>query len=118
METWSIPLKWIISQRRLNYLKHILNRDSDELIKKVYLAQKEKPTWRDFVKLVEYDLKELGISYEQVISTEMTKQKLKIIARNAAFIQLLQQQSSHKKVKHIPYETSEIQPYLKSALFT
>ena len=118
LETGSIPLKWVISQRRLNYLKHILNRDSDELIKKVYLAQKEKPTRGDFVKLVENDLKELGISYEQAISTEMTKQKLKIIARNAAFIQLLQQQSSHKKVKHIPYKTLEIQPYLKSALFT
>ena len=48
----------------------------------------------------------------------MTKQKLKIIARNAAFIQLLQHQSSHKKVKHIPYKTLEIQPYLKRALFT
>ena len=62
LETGSIPLKWVISQRRLNYLKHILNRDSDELIKKVYLAPKEKPTRGDFVKLVENDLKELGIS--------------------------------------------------------
>ena len=30
LETGTIPLKWIIAQRRLNYLKHILSRDSDE----------------------------------------------------------------------------------------
>ena len=60
----------------------------------------------------------MGITYEQAISTEMKTQKLKSIARNAAFTQLLQQQSNHKKVKHITYKTLEIQPYLKSPIFT
>jgi hypothetical protein len=30
LETGMVPVKWIIMQRRLNYLKHILSRDSDE----------------------------------------------------------------------------------------
>ena len=64
-------------QRRLSYLKHILNRDSDELLKKVFLVQKNNPTRGDFIKLVEKDLTDLGITYEQVISSKMTKQKLK-----------------------------------------
>ena len=118
LETGTIPLRWIIAQRRLNYLKHILSRDNDELIKKVFLAQKEKPTRGDFIKLVEKDLKDFGITYEEVTSTKMTKQKLKIIATNAAFSQLLEKQSSHKKVKHIPYPNLEIQQYLKSSLLT
>ena len=48
----------------------------------------------------------------------MTKQKLKIIARNAAFSKLLEMQSSHKKVKQIEYRTLEVQPYLTSDLLS
>ena len=48
----------------------------------------------------------------------MTKQKLKIIARNAAFSKLLELQSSHKKVKQIEYRTLEVQPYLTSDLLS
>ena len=40
------------------------------------------------------------------------------IARNAAFNQLLEKQSSHKKIKHIAYKTLEVQQYLKSDLLT
>ena len=36
LETGTIPLRWIIAQRRINYLKHILSRKDSELIKKVY----------------------------------------------------------------------------------
>ena len=67
-ETGTIPLRWIMTQRRINYLKHILTRDDDELIKKVFTAQKEAPTQGDFVKLVEKDLKDLNIKYEDLLS--------------------------------------------------
>jgi hypothetical protein len=60
----------------------------------------------------------LGISYEEVISSEMTKKRLKLIAQNVAFNQLLLKQSSHKKVNHIIYKTFETQPYLKSSILT
>ena len=66
--------------------------------RRYFLAQKEKPTREDFIKLVEKDLKSFGITYEEVISTKMTKQKFKIIATNAAFSQLLEKQNSHKKL--------------------
>jgi hypothetical protein len=56
LETGTIPIRWIVAQRRINYLKHILSRDDNELIKKVYLAQRENPTRGDFAKLVEKDL--------------------------------------------------------------
>ena len=57
LETGTMALRWIIAQRRINYLKHILTRNEDELIKKVYKAQKGNPTKGDFAILVEKDLK-------------------------------------------------------------
>ena len=77
LETGTIPIRWIVAQRRINYLKHILSRDDNELIKKVYLAQRENPTRGDFAKLVEKDLLDIGVPYEDVMSQHMTKTKLK-----------------------------------------
>ena len=62
LETGTLPLRWIIAQRRINYMKHILNMHDGELIKKVFLAQKDQPTSGDFVELVLKDLKNIGIT--------------------------------------------------------
>ena len=118
LECGVVPLKWIIVQRRINFLKHILSRDDSELLKKVYLAQKEHPTRGDFVKLVEKNIQEIGMTYEQATSSQMSKTKLKNHIRNVAFQELLQQQSTHKKVKTIVYKELKVQPYLQSELLT
>ena len=60
----------------------------------------------------------LGIPYDETSLESMSKKKLKITANSAAFTQLKELQKSHNKVKHIQYDTLEIQPYLKSNLFT
>ena len=63
LETGCTPIRYILAQQRINYLKHILSRNDEELIKKKYfLAQKEHPSQGDFVKLVQKDLEILGIS--------------------------------------------------------
>jgi hypothetical protein len=118
LETGAVPIRWILAQRRINFLKHILSRDDSELIKQVFLAQQEHPTRGDFVKLVEKHIQELGLTYEQVISNEMTKIKLKTHVRNVAFEQLLQQQRSHKKVKANVYTKFNVQSYLQSEILT
>ena len=96
LETGTIPLRWVIAQRRINYLKHILSRTEDELIKKVLRAQKEKPTKGDFVKLVETDLIKLGMTYEEVALETTTPNMLKVIlkknAKTAALGELLKAQ--------------------------
>ena len=58
-------------------MKHIINRHDEELLKKVFLAQREQPTRGDFVELVTKDLKDIGITYEEAITNQITKQKLK-----------------------------------------
>ena len=70
VETGCIPIKWIIAQRRINYLQHILSRKDGELIKQVLEAQKENPVAGDFVKLVENDLKCFGLKYSDLQKQE------------------------------------------------
>ena len=43
LETSEIPVKNVISVRRLVYLHTILKRHDDEITKKVYVAMKENP---------------------------------------------------------------------------
>ena len=97
-----------MAQRRLNYLKHILSRDDDEIVKKIFFAQKENPTRGDFIKLIEKDLKDLNITYEEIITNSISKVKLKTLAKNAAFEQLLLTLNTHRKVKHIKYDALDI----------
>ena len=40
LETRAIQVKWILAQRRINFLKHILDKGKDELMYKVLQAQK------------------------------------------------------------------------------
>ena len=64
LETGAVPIRWIISQRRINYLRHILSRNKNELIRKVFEAQKEKPTSGDFVNNVKCDLEKFSLTEE------------------------------------------------------
>ena len=116
LEAGAVSIKWIIAQRRINFLKCILEKDSDELLLKVFKAQKEKPTTGDFVKLVEQDMSNLNVTYEDITKNTKSdlKQKLKISAKNACFEELKTKLLKHKKLKHIAYTTFEMQPYLRS----
>ena len=122
LETGTIPLRWVIAQRRINYLKHILSRTEDELIKKVLRAQKEKPTKGDFVKLVETDLIKLGMTYEEVALETTTPNMLKVVLKNnaktAALGELLKDISKSAKGQKLKFNQLEIQDYLKSDKFT
>ena len=44
METGTLPIPFIVSCRRMIYLQVILKRDENELLKRVYMAQKHNPT--------------------------------------------------------------------------
>ena len=81
------------------------------------MAQKYKPTSGDFVKLVEKDLPELELTYEEVTSVGFTQMKKKKHAKMQLLINSYFK-SIHMQIKHIKYDTIEIQLYLKSELFT
>ena len=118
LETGTVPISWILSQRRINFLKHILSRGEDELLKKVYLAQKEQPNQGDFVKIVEHDLKRFELKVEDIetMSKEMLKKELRKRALSAAFVELFRNMQGSTKVKGIKYDRLELQEYLKSRM--
>ena len=61
LETGATPLKQIISSRRIMYLHNILSREDSELVKRVYITQRDNPTSGDFVDLVKSDLEDINI---------------------------------------------------------
>merc|ERR1719319_2166555 len=115
LETGCVPIKWIIAQRRINYLQHILSRKDGELIKQVLEAQKENPVAGDFVKLVENDLKCLGLKYSDLQITKLSKRELGKIVKDVAFGKLAESMQRSTKVKDIRYSKLELQAYLKNS---
>ena len=65
LETATWPIRFVIASRRLNYLHNILKRKSNEVILRVYNAQKENPLNGDFVKLVEDGFILLNETYDE-----------------------------------------------------
>ena len=58
LETRALPIRWVVAQRRILFMKHIMERHNNELLKKVFLAQKLNPSQGDFVNIVEKRLRE------------------------------------------------------------
>ena len=118
LETGTMPIRWIIPQRRINFFKHIMTRKEDEILKKVFLAQKEKPTQGDFVKILLQDLERFGLSYDEVACETMSKPRLRKVLRKKAkelsFEELVVSMQRSTKVQSIRYRQLEAQPYLLS----
>ena len=59
LELGKYPLRFVLAKRRLMYLWHILNRDTDELIWKVYQTQKLKCSRGDWYEVVVEDRQDM-----------------------------------------------------------
>ena len=59
LETRSKPIRFVITSRRLNYLKQIWDREDSELIKRLYKAQQSSPG--DWCEQVNKDLNRFEI---------------------------------------------------------
>ena len=105
IETGKLPVKYIIKMRRVMYWWHLVNLSKDELLNKVYKAQKMSPNKGDWVEQLEKDKKELGlqISDEEVKTftleqfRRMVKRKVEITAGKY----LEGKQKSHSKTENL-----------------
>ena len=122
LETGAIPIRHIISGRRILYLQTILKRSENEITRRVLLAQVADPCPGDFVKLVDTDIKkvDLNIEYEEIesMNAELFKQVVKKKIKEAAFKHLKELQTTHSKIRDIEYEEYACQPYILSSIFT
>ena len=60
LETGTLPIKYIIAMRRIMYHRDIVSRNDTELVKKIYMAQKENPMKYEWIKLLEKDFELIG----------------------------------------------------------
>ena len=121
LECGAMPIRFIISCRRMVYLHTILRRSDEELTKRVYDEQKKAPIKGDFYTLVKKDFEMVGEVIDEntilSMSKETHKKKVKTKVTLAALKYLKEKQMNHSKVKDIIYEKLEIQPYMKSTIF-
>ena len=122
LETGTIPIKYVVMSRRLNYFHHIITRDTNELISRVYVAQKRRPVKDDWVLTVKKDKLALGIKENDNVlnkySKNMFKKFIKHKIRSLAFSELKQIQMGHSKVNQITYNKFDTQKYLKGSNFS
>ena len=122
LETATWPIRFIIASRRLNYLHNILKRKDNEVISRVYHAQKEKPLKGDFVELVKSDFDLINEKYDENLIRNMSKSKFKKYVKskisNAVFQFLLTEKEELSKIKTIQYKKFKLQKYFKSNLFS
>ena len=103
LETGTIPVRYIIMGRRLNYLWYLLNEEEDALIRRFLQAQIDSPIKGDWILTVRENLAHLDIdmSLEAICAT--TKNAFKNIVKEALqkksleYLQSLQQLHSKSK---------------------
>ena len=101
--------------------KTILQRPVNELISRVYNAQKINTVKGDFCELVRNDIELLGGTFteEYIAQTgrNSLKTEIKSRLREAAFEYLYEKQQKHSKVSNIQYNKLETQAYIKCPVF-
>ena len=122
LEAGAIPVRFLISSRRILYFQTILKRPENELIRRVLKAQQHDVLPGDFAQLVQEDMKLLGPnineSYIQQTSRKSFKSEVKRKINHAAFEYLTKLQSKHSKISNIEYTELKIQDYMISPIFT
>ncbi len=107
LETGTVPIQFLISSRRLMYLKTILMRSENELIRRVYMSQINNTVPGDWSQLMKEDMDMLSIDMNVEIISEMTissyKSYIKQKVRDAAFRKLEEMKTKHSKIKDIHY---------------
>ena len=121
LETGALPIRFIIASRRLMYLHSILEKDSKELVRRIYDAQKANTSPGDFVELIAEDKAAINLSISEEQIKSLKKAKFKVIVRNkiriAACKSLNKEKEKHSKMNGLVYTKLEKASYLGSPLF-
>ena len=115
LETGSIPLRFIIQARRLNFLKYILSRKDSEMLLKFFWAQNENELKNDWTRTVKDDLEEFDIfmTFEEIAETikEKFKQLVKDACKQRALEYLKEEANKKKKMSQLKYHDLNLQNY-------
>ena len=117
LETGSMPVRYVIFARRVNFLHYILCQDPNSLLGRFFRAQCAEPIKGDWASTVKKDLEFLNIklSFDEITNySALAFNKLvKDATKKKAFSELVKQQKAHSKGKEIVYKDLNLQNYLK-----
>ena len=121
LETSTIPVRFLLIKKRLHYYWNILQREDEELVKKVYCSQKSFSVKNDWFLQVKADLDECQIDLSECEIAYMRKyafnklvnEKINLIAAQY----LIGLKERHSKSLYLKYST-EMQPYLRNENLT
>ena len=118
LETGTLKLRHILSYLRIMYHHHIITRDENETIHKIYRKQKEEYIKGDWFQLLIKDFEFIGIqmdeNYIKATPKSVYKKHIKSLIRKAAFKYFMDLKRTHSKLDKIQYQELKIQPYLQS----
>ena len=123
METNTIPIKYVLMSRRLMYFWNILQMNEDELVKRVFNAQKIEATKNDWVLQIKEDLQNCGIYKSEAEIKNMKHYSFRKLVREkvreAAKVYLLtmREDPNRSKSKNL-WPSDEIKDYLKTNLLS
>ena len=119
LETGCVPIRFVIKEKRIMFLHHILTREEDALISRVFWAQVNRPAPGDWCHVVTEDLKDLGMEHLTFSAiSEMKKDTLKTLLKKQVmetalnYLEGEKEKSSKFRSRSFPYLRT--QPYLSN----
>jgi hypothetical protein len=116
LETATWKLRHHLSYRRIMFHHHILTRDKNETIHKIYNKQKEETLKGDWLNSInsDFDFLKMKIDENEIASTPKSfyKKKIKDLMNKAVFEYLLNEKRAHTKLNDVTYQSFKLQPYL------
>ena len=122
LELGKLPLRFVLSKRRLMYLWHIVHRDTDEIIWKIYETQKIKCNKGDWYELLQIERMENNIRQTDEEIASMSRDKFKNIVDSKvtshAVYYLNELAEPHSKSDFIVDDKFERKSYFTDRRFT
>ena len=118
LELGTLPIRFILMLRRLNFLQYILQEDKDSLMHSFLMAQIEDTVNGDWWETVKQDMVDLNLDMTlfeiMKMSEESYKSKVKACVTKAAYKWLIEQKLKSKKIKNIHFAQLKMQNHLTS----
>ena len=122
LELGRYPLRFTLSKRRCMYLWHIVHRDTDELIWKIYEAQRCKPNKGDWFEILQTERRALNILESDEEIAKMSRNKFKILVEKKIKENVIQYLNAlaepHSKSEFIVSEKFQKKKYFSDRRFT
>ena len=122
LELGCLPIKYIVSTRRLLFLHYIINEDESSLISQVFKAPMNQPFKDDWYLAVIRDIQDFKLDLDIDEIKQMSLYKFRNLVKKAITVKAFQDLNDiklkHSKVMHIVHAKLEMQNYLKPCKLT